>query len=263
MKIIIVDDEISALKDFLGQVILREDVHYRFFDDNPDAILSFLKANPIDGAFLDVRMPGIGGFELAKRILEVYPSAKIAFFTGLSITMKDVPESIKDNVIDILYKPYDVEDLDRALHKIGSAVPKMSVTMFGSFDCFLDRRPLSFSSAKSKELFAFLLANRGKTVTMAAAIKALWGDRDPERAKKLYRDAVWRLRQTLSNAEFNCVEFGRAVLSVDLTNIQCDYYQYLNDPESVYYGGDFLSAYPWGQPMREELDYLASKAKGA
>ena len=263
MKIIIVDDEISALQDFLKQVILQDGVEYQFFGDNPEAILSYMETHPIDGAFLDVRMPRINGFDLAQRILAVSPSAKIAFFTGLSIKMEDIPEAIRDHVVAILYKPYGIEDLEYALHKIGSAHPKMHVMMFGPFDCFINGRPIVFSSTKSKELFAFLLANRGKTVTMNAALEALWGDRDVDRAKKLYRDAVWRLRETLNAVNFNCVEFGRAVLNVDLTDIECDYYHYLKHPDAIYYGGDFLPAYEWSAPMQDELDFIAAKQKEA
>ncbi len=259
MRIIVVDDEISALQDFLKQIIVKSDVEYRFFSDDPGAILPYLAEHPIDGAFLDVKMPGIDGFSLAEGILKLQPDAKIVFLTGLAIKKEDVPKRLSANLIDVLYKPYNIDALEHCLHQMGSVHPKLHVTMFGTFDCAINGHAVAFSSFKSKELFALLLTNRGKTVTMNQAINALWPDKDLERAKKLYRDAVWRLRETLREINFECVNFGRAILNVELDNIDCDYFKYLANPGSVYYNGDFLPSYDWSLSIQNELDFLASK----
>ena len=132
----------------------------------------------------------------------------------------------------------------------------LKVTTFGSFDCFINGHLVSFSSSKSKELFALLIILKGKSISMGETIALLWPDKDVEKAKKLYRDAVWRLRETLKDIDFQCVNFGRAQLSVNTKDIDCDYYKYLSSQE-IYYGGDFLISYEWSMPYQMELDDIS------
>nr|MCR5490577.1 response regulator [Bacilli bacterium] len=66
MKIIIVDDEVNALNAFLNQIITKEKVEYHFFKDDAPSIVKYCKSNYVDGAFLDINMPGINGFDLAR-----------------------------------------------------------------------------------------------------------------------------------------------------------------------------------------------------
>ena len=51
---------------------------------------------------------------------------------------------------------------------------------------------------------------------MEQAITALWPDKPLEKSKILYRDAVWRLRQTLKENEFTVVPtYGEPFLLID------------------------------------------------
>ena len=61
MRVIIVDDEIKALQLFLSQIV-DINLEYRFFKDDKNTILDFVKKNETSGAFLDINMPNINGF---------------------------------------------------------------------------------------------------------------------------------------------------------------------------------------------------------
>ena len=111
MKLLIVDDEISALFVFLNEIIHESGLEYKFFQDNEEAILNYVTNNHIDSAFLDIRMPNIDGISLAKKILKIKPKTKIVFITGLTITINDLDKSIKNNVVGFIYKPYSKEDV--------------------------------------------------------------------------------------------------------------------------------------------------------
>jgi two-component SAPR family response regulator len=254
MRIIVVDDEINALNVFLGQIITNQQVEYRFFKDDPEAILKYCRSNYLDGAFLDISMPNINGFDLARKIVEIVPDIKISFITGLVITNADIPDDLKKNTIGIIYKPYKVIELERHLNLFGERKQTLVVKMFGSFECFMNGRVIAFTSSKSKELFALLLALRGKSLSMGDAITALWPDKDLDKSKRLYRDAVWRLRETLNEINFPCVTFGRAILTLDTQNIECDYYDFMAG-KGVYYNGEFLTSYEWSLPFQDELDF--------
>lgn len=243
MKIVIVDDELTALHNFLSDVIGRTDIDYKFFKDDPEAVCDYVSKNPVDGAFLDVSMPSVNGVELAEKLLDIRPALKIAFVTGLDISFYDLPERVKDSVAGFLYKPYEAGDLRRILGMMGGRGHRLTARMFGAFDCFIDDMPVRFSSRKSKELFALLLTYNGKTLTMGDAISQLWPDMETDKSKPLYRDAVWRLRKTLKDIDFNCVNFERAQLVLDKSNISCDFW----DCEEGKYkpDGEFLKSYEW------------------
>ncbi len=258
MKVIVVDDELHALHDFLSAVIGEEEIEYRFFRDDPATILRYAADNEIDGAFLDINMTEINGFELAKKLLEIRPNLKIAFITGLMVREKDIPEKLLSATVSLIHKPYRREDLTEALTKFGNSQPYITAKMLGKFDCFFNDKLILFSSSKAKELLALLLANNGRSVTMDYAIAALYPEKELDKAKILYRDAVWRLRKTLEEIHCPCVVFQRALLLLNKAMVECDYYDLLSG-QDVYYGGEFLPEYEWSLPFKQELDARFAK----
>ena len=257
MRIIIVDDEIKALQLFLSQIV-DIDLEYRFFKDDKNAILDFIKKNEVSGVFLDVNMPNINGVELAKKIVKLDNQIKIVFVTGTNIKMSDMPQEIAANVLDIIYKPFTTDDIEKDLRIISKKKPILTAKMFGSFDCFINNHIVQFTSSKSKELFALLLALNGKSLTMSQAITYLWPDKDVDKAKILYRDAVWRLRSVLEDISFNCVDFQRALLVLDKSNIKCDYYDFLEGKKKIA-DETFLSSYEWSMEFENEIFMLSKK----
>lgn len=261
INIIVVDDEVSALHEFLNQIITYKEVNYHFFKDNLDDISLYAKNNSINGAFLDINMPGINGIDLAKKLVKINKDIKIAFVTGLNTKKEDLPKEIINNVIDIVYKPYTINDINIALNKISNSVSILEVKMFGGFDCFINKRIVKFSSSKSKELFALLVVQNGKSLSMNTAITELWPDKDIEKSKKLYRDAVWRLRSTLNEIGFTGVTFSRATLSLNKENIKCDYYDFLSGKQKIV-NEEFLTSYEWSIPYELEISYINEKRRG-
>ena len=257
MRVIIVDDEIQALQLFLSQIV-DINLEYRFFKDDKQAIIDFVKKNEVSGAFLDINMPNINGLDLAKQLINVDKDIKIVFVTGTNIKLEDLPKDIADNVIDIVYKPFSTDIIEKDLRIISKKKPTLKVTMFGSFDCFINNHLVQFSSSKSKELFALLLTLNGKSLTMSQAITYLWPDKDLDKAKILYRDAVWRLRNTLEEIEFQCVDFQRALLVLNKSNIKCDYFDFLEGKKKISEDASFLSSYDWSFDIENEI-YMLNK----
>ena len=256
MKAIVVDDESSSLHLFLDQVTTDQTREYHFFKDNPEAIYSYLKENEVDAAFLDIGMPGINGIELAEEIIKLKPAIRIAFVTGMNKGYDDLSPELAKHVVGFVYKPINDDAFAKILDSLGDIHQQLEVTMFGSFDCFINGRLVRFSSAKAKELFALLIVYRGKSLTMEQALVALWPDKDVDKAKILYRDAVWRLRSALNEIHFDCVNFGRAVLILDVTKIHCDYYDVI-DGKAKASGPDFLPSYEWSLPYQSQIDFPA------
>ena len=259
MKIVVIDDEMYALQSFLNEII-DYDVEYKFFKDDEAAISDYVAKNPVDAVFLDVGMPSVNGLDLAEKLLALRPELPIVFITGMAITAADLSERVRANTLGFLYKPYNADRLAEFLSLIQKKTPLLTVKMFGGFDCFVGGKVVTFTSAKSKELFALLVAYNGNSLTMSDAINHLWENADLEKAKILYRNAVFRLRKTLGEVGANCVEFGRALLTLDKTHIQCDYWDFLvSGGES--YRGEFCKSYDWSIEYLPELDRIAAKLK--
>lgn len=250
MKIIIVDDEMIAHHTFLSDVIGKTDAEYRFFKDDEQAIADYIANNKVTAAFLDVSMPSINGFDLAKKLIALDEDLRIVFVTGLSVTMEKLDPELRARTAGFLYKPYDADELRNILSAVERGSRKLTVRMFGSFECFMGDNPVRFSSAKSKELFALLLAYNGRSLSMTDAISQLWPDLDTNKSKILYRDAVWRLRKALQQIGFNCVDFRRACLFLEKEDIECDYWEHLKGHPSGY-NGEFCKSYDWS------IEYLA------
>lgn len=260
MKILVVDDEVISLQSFLSEII-EYDVDYKFFKDSLLA-LEYMKKNPLDAIFVDIGMPNINGLEFADRAIELYPDISIVFITGMNVTMNDLTKTVKKNTLGFLYKPYNANQLLEYIHMIQKKTPELTIKMFDSFDCFIDDKVVLFSSSKSKELFALLITYNGKSLTMSEAITLLWPSSDIEKAKILYRNAVFRLRRTLSEIGVNCVTFKRAMLTLDKTHIRCDYWDYLKTGEGAYHG-EFLKSYDWSIDYLGELDAILEKKKNS
>lgn len=258
LKVIVVDDEMSALHAFLNEIIEEYDVDYKFYKDDAASVCKYVAENRVDAAFLDINMPKINGVELAEKLSDIAPSLKIVFTTGLSVTEEELPPVVRKHTVGFLYKPYNVAKLGILLSKIQNKKRVLKVEMFDSFDCFVDSNKIKFSSSKSKELFALLLAYNGKTLTMGDAIAHLWPDSTTDKGKILYRDAVWRLRKTLESVEIPCVEWQRAKLDIDKSLVSCDYWDYLLTGEGNCFG-EFCKQYDWSVEFLAHLDSIRKK----
>ena len=248
----------SALHAFLNEIIEAQSVEYKFYRDDVDAVCKYMSQNTVDAAFLDINMPRINGIELAKMLLRINPDLKLVFITGLSDSESDLPELVREHTVGFMYKPYNKSKLSMLVSLIKDKKRVLKAEMFDTFDCFIDGRKIKFSSSKSKELFALLLAYNGKTLTMGDAIAHLWPDGDADKSKILYRDAVWRLRKTLEEADVHCVEWRRAALSVNKSLISCDYWDYLLTGKGNYCG-EFCKLYDWSVDYLAQLDRVRKK----
>jgi two-component SAPR family response regulator len=259
MKIIVVDDEIASLSIFLSHVINKDNVDYKFFLDHPKKAVDYVKENAVDGAFLDINMPEIDGVSLARLLVANSPKIKIVFITGYTYDVPMLQKEFGSSLLGFAYKPYNSEILNRFIDQIyfQREKPQIRFRTFGSFDLFVNEQPLVFSSSKSKELLALLVAYNGSSLTMDDAIAHLWPEKNIDLAKRLYRDAVWRLRLVLKESGILFIlDFKRALLMLHREGIECDYWLYLAERKGSY-SGEFLKGYDWSLPYQSELDGLS------
>ncbi|MEJ2678862.1 MAG: response regulator [Gemmatimonadota bacterium] len=119
-RVLIVDDEaelVSALTERLGlRGFQAEGV-----TDGPAALARLAAqgeaaAERPDVVVVDVKMPGMGGFELVRAIRSSYPDVRIVLITGHS-SVREAEEGMGLGVFDYLVKPVPIDELVRVLRE--------------------------------------------------------------------------------------------------------------------------------------------------
>ena len=118
MKVVVVDDEQLAREELcyqLGQVAEPDGVEVVAQAGNgPDAIAAVERHEP-DLVFLDIQMPGLSGFEVARRLLErETESPALIFVTAFD---QHAIEAFEVNAVDYLLKPVEAGRLEQALQR--------------------------------------------------------------------------------------------------------------------------------------------------
>jgi len=116
--VIIVDDD-EAVRDSLAALIEADGWQVKAFPSG-DALLAGLDVSDVACLVVDVRMPGIDGLELQKRLRERGVDAPVVIVTGHG----DIPlavKAMKNGAFDFIEKPYDnaviLDCVRRAVHK--------------------------------------------------------------------------------------------------------------------------------------------------
>jgi len=110
IAILIVDDE-RAVRDSLT-TWFRED---GFTADNAadgKEALSKLETDAFDIVLLDIKMPGMDGMELLKKIRESWPDIVVVMITAFA-SVDTAVKALKDGAFDYVTKPFDPDDLNR------------------------------------------------------------------------------------------------------------------------------------------------------
>jgi DNA-binding NtrC family response regulator len=89
-------------------------VHSRFSGDEGLAALAELKP---DVALVDLRLPGIDGLEVLRKIRAADPDCQVILMTGAA-TVESAITAVKDGALDYLSKPLDFDRLTRLLDHV-------------------------------------------------------------------------------------------------------------------------------------------------
>ena len=176
MIAIAVDDEVLMLGALAAAIDASPDVsEVTKFSDCEEA-LAFVGGHPIDVAFLDINMRGMGGLALAEKILAVRPACKIVFCTGYE---EYAIPAFKLHASGYLMKPVSAEDVQGEIDNIKGLRQKekpLTVKCFGNFEVYAKDEKLMFKRLKSKELFAFLVDRNGAGMTAKQICAVLFPD---------------------------------------------------------------------------------------
>lgn len=114
-KILIIDDD-KTIRDTFKRILIGDE--YEIFEaQNGMQALEFLKSQKIDICFLDIKMPGMDGVATFKALKELKPDLPVVIMTGYALEDK-IEEVLNLGVVDYLYKPFDIIEIDVILNKL-------------------------------------------------------------------------------------------------------------------------------------------------
>lgn len=104
MNILICDDDKNTVASL--ERLLIDEGHSVITASNKQGVVKKFKDNIIDLVFLDILMPGEGGFEILQDLRKIKSGIAVVLMTGLLVKWEE-PE--KAGVFDYLYKPFDLD----------------------------------------------------------------------------------------------------------------------------------------------------------
>ena len=210
--------------------------------------LEWAQHNPVDVAFLDIDMRGMGGLTLAQKLIEIHPDCKIVFCTGYE---QYAVAAFRIRASGYLMKPISAQNVQEEIDHIKGvkAMEKpLTVKCFGNFEVYVRNEKLAFKRTKTKELLAFLIDRKGAGVTGKEICAMLWpDDGDEDKYHNYLRQLFLDLRQTLETAGVGDIVIqSNYSYSLDIEKIDCDYYTYLQTGKPECYG-EYMMQYSWAE----------------
>ena len=171
-------------------MLLREYLQAKGYDaelylDGEAGYRAFMKGH-YDMCLLDVMMPKMDGFTLAKEIRLVNQEVPIIFLTAKNLK-DDILDGFKVGADDYLTKPFSMDELvfrmEAIMRRVKGKVKKVqSVYQLGAYTFDTQRQLLTMGDVNTKlttkesELLALLCAHGNQVLERELALKTIWID---------------------------------------------------------------------------------------
>ena len=185
IKILLAEDD-SDFGMILKQYLELEDFEVSWFQ-NPEDILPVLQSNFLFHiGILDIMMPKLDGFSLAKMILKDKPDFPLLFLTAKNQKI-DRLTGLKIGADDYISKPCDPEELILRIKNIlKRTLSSETITQYKIGSYILDTEKLLLSHPKEKirltirekDLLLYLLKFNHKTIKRDDILDNLWETND-------------------------------------------------------------------------------------
>jgi DNA-binding NtrC family response regulator len=118
IRVLVVDDEVDFLETIVKR--LRDRKFIAYGAKNGQEALEYLQVNEVDTVILDVKMPGMDGLEVLKKIKLRWPLVEVIMLTGHASVESGI-QGMQIGAFDYVMKPARLDDL---LQKIRQSVER-------------------------------------------------------------------------------------------------------------------------------------------
>lgn len=118
VSVLIVDDE-EKIRHALSYALTLSGHHVITASDGREALAQF-QSKSYDIAFVDLKMPGISGWEVARAIKQIDSNAMVVLMTGWGIQKDD--NRLRENHVDaMITKPFELSQINNLVTAVGSS----------------------------------------------------------------------------------------------------------------------------------------------
>jgi len=205
-RILAVDDELPILRYL--QHSLDEAGYQCIVTSDPSQVTKFVELEQPDLILLDLRLPGVSGFDLLARIRE-FSAAPVIFLTA-SDSSEDTVRALKLGADDYVTKPFAPSELlariaaalrRRSLPGMGESRPPFKVKdleiNFAERRVILEGKEISLSATEYKLLYE-LATHSGLVLTFDQILQRVWGA-EYAGETELVRSFIRNLRRKLND----------------------------------------------------------------
>jgi two-component SAPR family response regulator len=248
VKAIAVDDEIYMLEALSEAISASDDIESVRSFSSCSGALAYVEENPVDIAFLDINMRGIGGLRLAELINEKQQKCRIVFCTGYE---QYAVSAFRLHASGYLMKPITAADVQKEIDhvkNVQNTQKLLTVKCFGNFEVFYNGDILPFKRTKTKEVLAVLVDRSGAGMTAKQMCAILFADGTDDAKNVAYiRQLIFDLKNTLKNIGADSVlRHETPYYRVDPERLRCDYFSYL-ETGSPEFRGEYMKQYSWAE----------------
>ena len=256
MIAIAVDDEALMLRALVSAVSSSPDISNVVQFSDCEKALDYVKDNPVNVAFLDINMRGMGGLALAEKIVFYKPNCKIVFCTGYE---EYAIPAFKLHASGYLMKPISKEDVQKEIDNIKGVRQKeklLEIKCFGNFEVYAKGERVVFKRSRTKELFAFLVDRNGAGMTAKQICTVLFPDDTDDNKNVAYlRQLVLDLKTTLKMVGAEDVfRHETPFYRIDTGLIKCDYFSYLESKKPEFMG-EYMTQFSWAEETCANLQF--------
>lgn len=179
-RILVVDDELS-ISELLTLALRYEGFEVATAADGHEALKRFEEFRP-QLLVLDVMMPGLDGFEVARRLAEGRSEVPIIFLTARDTT-EDKVRGLTVGGDDYMTKPFSIEELiariRNILRRTGHATDEGRLVFEGleldeeTREVFRDGEPAELTDTEFR-LLRFLMQNPRRVLTRSQILDRVW-----------------------------------------------------------------------------------------
>jgi len=186
-KILLAEDDLN-LGVLLMDYLQSENFDVKLCKDGEIALKVF-NSQEFDVCILDIMMPKLDGFSLAKSIRAVNNKVPFIFITAKSLK-EDKLRGYNLGADDYITKPFDEEELLWKIKALIRRIPEVEIPRvqdvihLGNYTFDFKKQSLIFKgqarriTEKESEILNYLCAHRNQIIKREDLLKALWGEND-------------------------------------------------------------------------------------
>ncbi|MBI4327563.1 MAG: response regulator [Chloroflexi bacterium] len=248
--LLIVDDEEGPRQSI--RIVFKEEYQILMANDGLQA-MEHARNQTVDAAVLDIRMFGLSGIDLLKRLKEIDPAIEVVMLTAYE-TLETARQALRLGACDYLTKPFDIATLRNA---VSTAMQRRAISdeirsnneKLKRLQTEIHHQQLREENARTRgEIYASILHDINGPITIISAYIEIINQRITNACKiegedlAIIRDRLARMTRQVSN----CIDISRRYLSflrgerADMTEMSVN--QVLNDLREL------LKVHPHARP---------------